>query len=291
MTTTPSPFTTLPVYYPFGGRRCIMHWWTYDLRGHIAIARDERSLLAMAVSIFEEHPNAEIKAMTEIEIVGPSKKLEHMAAVSARGEAVLMFHHMICASMDDVLKDGRELPPPFARCEKYAPQSYMNEKDIDEFTRERHLFCENCYSRIVLVGMTPVEFHDRYADAWYARHPEHRFEKGVDRRRVPSRATSARDDDASIWYAAAQFGDHAPGIELRPVDPEAFRWEDNVLFFFKRLRELDVTKPSAVLRAAKEALEAERQRREDADKRARAEHERRQLDELVDFFRTRSTRS
>lgn len=286
----------LLVDYPFGGRRFVLHWWTYDERGHLVIAESEQSLLSVSKRVFADNPDAEIKAMWEIEIVAPSERFETLAKECARLEGIAFFHMSACHRVQDVMEAGLPIPPPFALCEEFARSE--DDAPADSWARETHFCCINCNSRIRLVGMTPEELHARYAEEWYALYPDERPHV-FDQKKMKSRAPLAKDDD-DLWYACSIFGHHASGIELREVDVEkdVYLVDRNVLtpncfsadlmFFFKKLRELDRSEAEAVLAA--ESDKAKKQRDElEQSRRKEFEREKRERNEsIVRFFKERA---
>lgn len=69
---------TLPVYLPLAGQFYLLHWWSYDERGHIILAPSEQSLLHTAKQVFEKHPwkDVEVKDAYLIELAAPSEKMK-----------------------------------------------------------------------------------------------------------------------------------------------------------------------------------------------------------------------
>ena len=287
----------LLVDYPLGGRRFLLHWWTQDDRGHVVIAESERSLLAASKRVFAENPDAEIKAMCEVEIVAPPDRFEKLAALCARQEAIGEFHFMTCSRLHDAHEAGLEIPPPFAFCEMFE----KDDEDAlpDSWARENHYNCKHCKSRVRLVGMTPEELYAQHAEAWYALHSDDRRNRS-DSKKMKSRAARASDADADgLWYARSNFGHHAGGIELREVDlerdvylsdgvptpsftPSCFT--EQLMFFFKRLSELDRSKAEAILAAEKEKSKRLHEERERVRKEAFERDRREQNEDVVRFF-------
>jgi len=281
---------SLRVYYPGGGRFLLLHWWTYDERGHVILAPTERSLRDVSVRVFARHPDAEIKDYCEVEIVAPSARLCALAAESAQHARVANFHEEIVHRMGAVLKAGKELPPPFERCTNYEPED-PSEADGDqkEWEQSTHYDCRHCRHTIRLVGMTPVELYDRYSELWRQAYP---LREHADPRRVLSRAVSASDDER-IWCAVAAFGPHASGVSLNEVDmQDAVRCfpsslSDSALFFFRRRRVLDSTAMTTALEAAMAEHKARREQRE-RDERAEYERKvRQEIENTLWFFGAR----
>src|SRR5277367_1385392 len=234
----------LHVYYPFGGRVLLLHWYTYEDRGHVVLAKSQRALRATAMTVFTENPNAEIKALCEIDVVAPSNRLEKIVTESVRLENIRSFHLEVSFCLDSVLEAGLALPFPFAECTEYKPS---DDFDADEWATKRHYQCENCEARIRLEEFSPEAFYNRYAEAWRVLYPQQTHR---DPRRGPSRAARASDDD-ELWFAEAMFGHHSSGVELKPINLDEIKesagmfFSDRAMFFFKRVRELDSVELSA----------------------------------------------
>ncbi len=289
---------TLKVYYPFGGRTFLLHWWTYDERGHLVLAATERALTALAKSVFDKHPEAEIKGYCEIDVVGPPERLHVLAFEQGVRERVARFHREIVTCMSAVVESDKPLPSIFAVCPSYEPDE--NHIDADEWAREGHYGCKRCLDKIQLVGLTPGDLYARYYDAWLAAHPDHRDHDRGRRRdskepqRVFSLAEPACDDD-QLWCARADFGHHAAGIALKEVnieEPDTISdgvfshscLDDHTLFFFKRLRDLDASALQTMLDAAKAASEKSREDYEQ-ERIARRDRERaEEVDDSLAFF-------
>jgi len=281
--------SVLRVYYLFGGRTFLLHWWTYDDRGHLVLAPTERGLVAVAKRVFAEHPDAEIRAYCEIDIVGPSKRLQALAADQAMRERVGAFHHEVVSHMRDAVEAGRTLPPIFESCSTYEPGE--EEHAADEVFRGMHYGCRHCLQTIRLVGLTPGDLYARYHDAWRVEHPLDHLSR-YEVMSSPSRAGLARDDE-KLWYARAAFGHHSAGIALDEVDveePDTLSdggyscLSGDALFFFRRLRDLDASLLQAALDEAKALDEARRAERKATSVAERKREEHKQLDATIAFF-------
>ena len=280
--------SSLRVYYPSGGRLLLLHWWTYNERGHVVLAPTERSLRAAAQRVFDEHSDAEIKAYCEIEVVAPSARMCILAAEHTLRETIDSFHGEVVFRVREAVGAGRALPPQFALCTGY--QSVEEQDDEtgagQKWAAETHYDCRHCRETIVLVGMTPAQLYARYHAAWRKVHPK---PKHRDPKHVLSRATSARDGEP-LWIACAQFGHHSSGIALDEVDWEAMKLHrtsalsDRVLFFFRRGRDLDPTALQESLDQVKDAAEA-RHTRHEQERRDEFERDTRErIETTIAFF-------
>ena len=276
----------MKVFYPGGGRRFLLHWWTYDERGHLVLAPTEPGLQAVATRVFQKHPDAEIKAFAEIEIVGPSARLCALSELHDARDRIATFHHELVWRLREAVTAGRDLPAPFAVCTNYEPEEEVEGDGHEAWARETHYGCLHCKERIRLVGLTPADLYAQYHAAWYAANPSRAHE---DRRLVPSRAPAA-DDHEHLWFAEANFSDHSGGVVLTEMlldEAETYRprcLSDRVMFFFRRLRDLD---SSAMQKALDEAtatrnLRHETRERERVEEREREERQR--IDSTLGFF-------
>jgi hypothetical protein len=274
------------VFYPGGGRRFMLHWWTYDERGHLVLAPTESGLQAVAARVFQKHPDAEIKAFAEIDIVGPSAHHCALAELHDARDRIATFHHELVWRLREAVTAGRDLPAPFAVCTNYEPEEEDEGVGDEAWARETHNGCRHCKERIRLVGLTPSDLYAQYHAAWYAANPSRAHE---DRRLVPSRAPAA-DNHEPLWYASADFGHHSGGVVLHEAkldEAEVYRpscLSDRVMFFFRRLRDLD----SSAMQKALDDASATRKRRHEARERERVEEhereERRRIDSTLGFF-------
>lgn len=289
------------VWNPFSGRWFILHWWTDADRGHLAFASTEDSLLNMADSVFKKEPHAECKGIFEIEIVGPSDRMNQIAAKYDLEEEIQTFTFEVFAQLSEAKEAGKTLPSMFLPCSKYEPEEGVTE---DDWAIQRHYECKNCLDGISLVGMTRADLHARFHADWKetkeykSRHPKLARERPLPQR-APSTAPKASDDEP-LRFAHADFGHHAGGVELHEVDlaesddyrPKCLARE--TLFFYRFIRDLrldtqigeQIAKMSAV---AKLAWEEESERR-DAARREERERERAQrIDDVIDFFTSRES--
>lgn len=254
----------LRVYYPHGGHYYILHWWTYNERGHVAIGTSEDNVSSIAARVFERHPDAEIRAYLEIEIVGPSNLLCTLAKEHALKEEIDIFHKDVVYRLHDVIEAGESLPPQFTLCDKYEPEDESGMLSDDEWGKNEHHSCKNCTATIKMVDMTQAQLFQKYNEGWRKLYPVLSYN---DKRHVISRARCPSDDE-KLWFANAAFGHHSSGISLEPVDLEQAKsyrpayLSDTVLFFYRKIRELDPAKLQAMLDQQKNLVKEKQEQRE-----------------------------
>lgn len=285
-----SPGDAIRVYYPHGGRRRMLHWWTYNERGHVVLAKSRDGLLGSARRIFAENPDAEIRVYAEIVLVAPSEKLQEYAADQKRRERVSRFHVEVAARLSEVALAGLPLPAPFEVCASFESE-YDDEPN--EWARERHSGCKNCLDKIRAVGLTPGDLYARYHAAWALAMAEHgHWEDRIDPKFVPSRAEPARDGEP-LWCAVKEFGDHAGGCKLLEVgEPDMIGVggygysfvDDKALFFFRKCSDLDPAELESMLALEKQAAERAQAERERERVAAYERDKRQSVDAVVRFF-------
>jgi hypothetical protein len=286
----------LLVYYPRGGVLQMLYWWTQHERGHLVLAPTEQGTRAIARRVFEEHPDAEIRAYCEIEVVGPPRRLHVLAESHALREAIDMFHREVVSLMRDAVKEGRSLPPPFEVCERYEIDKDEEDDETgsaDEWSRSVHYGCKHCMETIRMVGLTPAELWALHHEAWQKL--PFAWKRGTARRdlkRQPHRGPAGVDGEP-LWSACAEFGDHAAGIALAEVDWEGVEQysvsclTDRLLFFFRRGPELDPGPLQQMLDEEKARWKALREQQEQQRMAEREQEDRQRLDEGLSFFATR----
>lgn len=262
---------SLPVYNPLGGEHLLLHWYTYDDRGHVVLVpaerlafgslrtlRAERSMLHIARRLMRENSDLELKAYALVELVAPSAQMHTLAVTRHRADAVDSFRTEIVFRMREVMEAGAELPAPFGKCVKFEPEEY--DADADEWTRDRHTGCRHCKDCITM-SISPEDLYDRYAVKWRADErvkpwPVHESPPARRSKRVESRARPAYDGEP-LCYALAEFGDHAKGVTLNQVDlSEAEDYTpsylgDRVLFFYRVLLDMGTTQLQTFLEEAR----------------------------------------
>lgn len=293
MSSTPTP---LLVYCGLAGTFLCLEWWTYDDRSHLAVARNEKSLMAIASRIAAEHPDAEARSYQKIELVAPSRRIRELATQQRRREAVEQFWSQIHFALLQLLKANVPLPGGFTICSTYepTPEVVSNDPDTRKYAQEHHYGCTHCRETI-RSPLTPDELWDRYADRWAALEPPPRFQvrhapKGP--RRVESQAPTAADDEI-LRFAVANFGHHSSGIELRTMNPGPVdEGEHNVtdylsvpvLFFYRELATLDTAPIERMFREAQAQHDARRAAHQEASQKSRERAEQERLQRIVKLF-------
>jgi hypothetical protein len=279
------PVPDLLVYYPFGGTKFLLNWWTQYDRGHLAIAASETSLQGVARRIFQENPGARIDALCEAEILAPPLQLCEVAAQEARESAVREFLNNVGYGLKKLLGAGHQLPSFFAVCEEYIPEEGV---ENNEWARDSHYECTNCTQGFRLLGMVPDEFYDTYHDRW-EREVDNRPKYHPNPKHLqPTRSAARRaGDDEVIQAVVGDYGHHSAAVyftEPGRVGPYTLP----VLFYFKHLRDLDRTPYTRMLEKAKAEVAAARKRDEVARymERKRAADE--EINTLLAFFEERA---
>lgn len=283
----------MKVWNPISGRWFILHWWTDDDRGHLAFASTEESLRAVAKDVFTKEPHAKCKALLEIEAVAPSDRMSRMAAEHDLREAIQTFCYGVFAQLAEARDAGKALPPMFEPCGKYEPDE--DGKD-DDWERRNHYSCKKCcLNAIRLVGMTKGDLYAQFHEGWdlVTRPPRRGASKGPKQHeRAESNAVKASDGEP-LWFAHANFGPHAGGVELHEVDlteGEEYRpkgLSGDTLFFFRLLRRVEGELLDEVVSASKAAMHAweeERERSEAANKKERRAEKKQRMDAVLDLF-------
>jgi len=285
----------IPVYYPDAGRRFVLHWSTDDRRGRIALATSEASLQHLARRIFDDSPHAEIKALLEVELVAPSRKLCREVAEKERKREVDTFMHDVCCHVERVREAGKPLPPLFAKCEEYV----VDPRDIDEDDETsvedqmkarvendpEHYSCAACTDSIRLVGITKEQLYDQYFERWCAEVNTTGYAPARVNPKQPqpaeSRARLAGDDE-TLGAAVANFWDHSQGGHL--ASPDAAFGNDSLLFFYVEVRELGAMPYVSMLQAAREVEVAKRKAREERGARKHDDQKAEVIAKTIAFF-------
>jgi hypothetical protein len=269
----------MKVLFPYGGKFLALHWWTESSRGHLVLSPNVRALYTVADRVFDRNPWAQIKGIYEIEIVAPSKRLHELALKLQTREQTDRFHSDLVLQMREVSKLGMALPAPFAVCTKYEAQkgrgpSKGEDSDSREYRLKYHDGCRHCSYGIRLIGTSPSDLHKEHYDRWLSVNPGYSVNSTLKR----SRAAPASDSER-LWFAYADFNHHAAGLDLRKVVYSHMKtWtspdylSDRVLFFFRRLRDLDAVPMQDLLSEKKKAWEREETKREE-DRRAEFDRE------------------
>jgi hypothetical protein len=276
----------LLVHFHGGGRLFLLLWWTEDDGNHVVLARSEVALHEVAACVFEKHPDARIKEACEIDVTGPPPRLQRLHAIASKASRVTEFHNEVISYLLDVVSSRHSLPKPFSLCALYEPCNTELEITQEGWAVSMHYECRNCYRGISMGTMSPEELYARYHAAWRVEHPVVLRDGGKRKSEAPPAS-----DDAPLWHAWADFGDHSSGVVLSEVDVKADIDDDrpylpeDVLFFFRRVADLDVGSMRAAL---SECVAAEKARME-ADSQAVAENRirsvRARVDDVIAFFR------
>lgn len=274
---------TLKVYYPHGGKHFLLHWWTYNDRGHIVLAKTEDHVLDIAIRVFEKHPDAEIRDYMEVEIVAPPTLYSTQAEALALRDRIDNFHSEVFYRLREVVEAKKTIPPQFEVCTIYEPE-YEQEKE-DEWAVRTHYSCKNCFEKIKMPSMNKTQLYEKYSEAWRKSFPRGKF---VDEKLVVSQAETAKDDE-ELFFANAAFGHHSSGIELnkieqKKIDPTLdYRppyLSGNAIFFFRKIRDVDSKGLQELLDQQKKIIK-ERENNQEKSRTAK-----RKKDELVEIEAT-----
>lgn len=258
----------LKVYYPYGGVHQLLQWWTHDEQHQIVLARTSETMDVVVKRIIVNQGtnktyerDIEFKTLLEIDIVAPPAircakaiELQHLKDVDD-------LVNEVCWTLSSKLKKtGLPLPTPFILCPNASEDEYHFECEYDS---EGKLQPEHCVSGIKLT-ITREEFYNRYQEAWYQQNPKRVWTPSPGHpQEVFSRAEQASDDEP-LWIASPDFGHHSHGVWLGELDPKEFSIK-SALFYFRKLRELDLTPFQKLLkeneRAHQEIEEARKIRR------------------------------
>ena len=227
---------TATVYFPFAGNYYLFHWYTYDNRGHIILAKNEKSLYLIAEKIIDNYAGIQIKDFLKIELVGPSEKLVKLIENKIYEENVQLFLREVRAELYCI--EDTQLPKQFMVCDNY---SETEEKKLED--DPNHYICDNCFEGIKLKDLTPEEFYHKYKNRWLEVHsdncnePKDEEEFLLSFKAEQSKASPARDDE-EIYKVIDDFGPHASGLCLEVLKYDDIR-TNPVLFYFRKLEELN----------------------------------------------------
>lgn len=267
------------VYYPLGGKKFLLHWWSYYERGNIILSDSEQSLDVVARKVFHEHPDAEIKGFYEIEIVAPTERMQEFRKTNDLDKTISMFHSEMVFRLKDLVKAGHGLPSGFEICPGFKPEEGVESSNWDE---EYHFNCLNCTDTIKLVDMTKKDLYDKYYEDWEKVFPH----KGwIDPKLVNNRANLAKNE-SNLFEAVANFGHHSSGIDLVEIDFENIEsyLNDRILFFFHRIREIDSSELQKVLTESNLAMKKENEEREENRIKEYEREDKEKIDAVIAFF-------
>lgn len=302
MTSPTTDENSLKVSYTRGGRYYALHWWTYNERGHLVLAPTEAKVREIAARIFDEHIGVELKAYCEIEIVGPSKLLRVLATEHNTRKQVETFYHEVLRRLRDAVEAGYALAAPFAKCAEYkfqddesATEAEGESEGTRDFRLRFHSGCASCTEGVRLIGMTTYELFLTYYQRWEDSKPQGRRRgqqyktKGVPIAGI-SHATEAVDGE-SLWYAYSNFGHHSGGLELHEIKYDDLNGPyshpcigSGVIFYFRRLREIDVSELTAMRDASDEGWKLRRAQEEQARIKKRKREELEEIESVLAFF-------
>lgn len=225
----------------------LLHWGTHNEGGHIILARTERAMFETATRVFEEHPDAEIKTYSKIEIVSLPTQLCELAARYDHLEKILKFQREVVSSLREALDAGKTLPSHFKVCDAYESTTAEVMTDYDlRWASKRHFNCKNCCERIVS-DLTYEQLYSKYGEQWFESCSLDRKRHSFDLRLVSSARQASNDEQ--LWVALANFGHHSNGIVLcEVVRDEAMSknivefcrpdyLSGRVIFFYRKLSE------------------------------------------------------
>lgn len=243
----------LKVYYPYGGVHQLLQW-THDERRQIVLARTPNAMEVVVKRIIANQGtkrNIEFKKLFEIDIVAPPANRCAKAIELQHLNDVDDLVNEVCWTLSSKFKKtGLPLPPPFVLC----PNASEDEDHFEcAYDSEDKLIPEHCISGIKLT-ITREEFYNSYREAWYQQNPKRIWTPGPGHpQEVFSRANQATDDE-SLWIASPGRS-HYHGVWLGELNPNEFS-TDSVLFYFRKLRELDLAPFQKLLKENEKAHQA-----------------------------------
>jgi len=271
---------TIKVYYPHGGKKFLLEYYTYNERSRIVLADTEQSMMKTAKPACAK-TGAEVRACFALEIVQPSELFCANKAIYDRAETVDRFVMDIGSYFSELIEKDIPLPGPFKKCDEYVNEEYdddPNNLDDNAWMVEHHYDCANCKGRVQLIGMSKTELFDKYNDAWLKLYPRY-----VDKNLVESKARIASDDD-DLWVVSGTgFGHHSSGITFgrAEIDDGLIA---NPIFFYKRLYDIDTTELKNFLDEENKGHKREQAMRE-ANRKAQWEIDnKKRIDDLIAVF-------
>lgn len=270
------------VHCSLGGEFFMLHWWTYNERGNLILARSEESLNSVAMSVFNRHTDARIDAYQLIEIVAPPTLFGQLSEEYDRKEDVEVFLNLMCYKINVAHERGESLPLPFEKCNDYDESGEGEEGEGDT----QHYNCGKCKYKIKLT-ITPEELFDRYSERWYALYPERQWRKET---RTLSKGRPAELSE-KLQCALADFGHHSSGIFLQEVDVTTHEnnyrpphLTDRVIFFYRVQNNLDSSYLQRQLDTLKENARVIRDKREENRKKDFDTRKKNEVEEIIKFF-------
>lgn len=271
----------LKVYYPHGGHHFLLHWWSYNERGHIILARTQDGIISTAKSVFKKHTDAEIKAYIEIDIVAPSELMHKQAKEAAIQERIDSLYFEVIHRLRFAIASGKNLPKQFAICTKYNPGKH--DRGRKESTDTEHYSCKSCSNRIKLArGMTKEKLYNQYNDEWSKAFPVKQY---TNPKHVLSCAEPVQDTKG-LYFVEGCFGHHCTGLVLEKAKERDFppSYLNDPLFFYHKIRELDSTDIQSMLENQKLMLENFRKTQAEARNLRLEEDKRLDIEKTISVF-------
>lgn len=238
----------LKVIYPYGGIHYLLHWWTYNDRGHLALAKSLSTLEQTAGVIFRDHPDAEIKNLLKIKIVAPSNASCKKALKIAKNDLIDSFMTSVLYRIRDYFETTGTVPSLFCECTIWE-NKYNFTIELDEDEARTHSSCKFCNgTKIKLAKLIPTQFYKKYLSEWEKHFPSQSY---TDKKSVYSLAEQAKDNQI-LWGANPNFGHHSSGLDIQKLDKDDTRL---VQFYFVKLKTLDATKLQSMLAYINEEID------------------------------------
>ena len=268
----------LLVSYPYGGKKVLLQWNTFNEGNNLILASCEQNMLGIIQRVFYRYPEMEIRGYCEIDIVAPSIRLCEKAAEQNRKINIDHFSYEIVERVKEVIEHEKLIPPQFAICSEYKPEADI---DCGEWETKTHYTCENCLDTIKLVGMTKEELYDRYHEAWHAANPQYTH---ADKKLMPSKAERALDDEKLCYARTGFVSDGVIIVDPNKDEPEYNPSYGSCLFFFRLLRQLDMKEIVSFVGGAKEMKKTKQKSyRQSNENKYKNECDKR-VDDVLEFF-------
>lgn len=222
----------LKVYYPLGGVHYILRWWKYNEQHQVLMAKSQQSLENLAIQVIKNDFDCKLKEYFQVEMVSPPKFYALKAKIQKYEQDVLNFMMQVSWQMKEVIKSGRKIPDLFEICQNYYdPDGGSFEED------ENHICCKNCFEGLRLNNVSSQEFYEKYIEEWtklfdYSPSPSSEGFYSQGREVKP---------DEILWEAQADLGHHCEGIEFAKVDFEYVNLNLPILFYFVKIKDVDLS--------------------------------------------------
>lgn len=251
----------LKVYLAEGGIFYILRWHSHNEGNHILVTRQEKSLKRLLLTLCQEYSDLRVKEAYQIEVVAPSNRMYEKARERDRQNLIQDFMQNVSAGLHKALDiKGIQLPSIFSRCENFQwrKEPWMDEEDFtrppNSWNQKYHFDCANCTHGFNIVGLSPEEFFEKYhkdyikfkelTDSHYGK----RLFGELHTRYVSVKSKAERvPDDEDIWVAAPNFGHHSSGVDLELIKAEDNPPNCDVLFYFRKKQELDLSEYNKII--------------------------------------------